>query len=145
MNTDEIMERLRISRGNASMSLRSLVEWGIVQRVHKRGDRKEYFEAEQDVWALARTIIRERLRREILPMLATLYEIRDQTGEAAAGASATAAASAEQVPAEDVAAHNQRLDQLLELVQTIDRLGERFVGSEGKGLRLAASVLSKVI
>lgn len=145
MNTDEIMERLRISRGNASMSLRSLVEWGIVQRVHKRGDRKEYFEAEQDVWALARTIIRERLRREILPMLATLYEIRDQTGEAAAGASAAAAASAEQVPAEDVAAHNQRLDQLLELVQTIDRLGERFVGSEGKGLRLAASVLSKVI
>lgn len=144
MNTDEIMERLRISRGNASMSLRSLVEWGIVQRVHKRGDRKEYFEAEQDVWALARTIIRERLRREILPMLATLYEIRDQTGEAAVGAPASGA-PAEPVPAEAVAAHNQRLDQLLELVQTIDRLGERFVGSEGKGLRLAASVLSKVI
>ena len=54
-------------------------------------------------------------------------------------------AATEQVSADTVAAHNQRLDQLLELVQTIDRLGERFVGSEGKGLRLAASVLSKVI
>lgn len=146
MNTDEIMERLRISRGNASMSLRSLVEWGIVQRVHKRGERKEYFEAEQDVWALARTIIRERLRREILPMLATLYEIRDQTGEGAAGMTPTAGGgSSEPVSAEAIVQHNQRLDQLLELVQTIDRLGERFVGSEGKGLRLAASVLSKVI
>lgn len=145
MNTDEIMERLRISRGNASMSLRSLVEWGIVQRVHKRGDRKEYFEAEQDVWALARTIIRERLRREILPMLATLYEIRDQTGQVAAAATPATTTGTEPVPAEVVTQHNQRLDQLLELVQTIDRLGERFVGSEGKGLRLAASVLSKVI
>lgn len=146
MNTDEIMERLRISRGNASMSLRSLVEWGIVQRVHKRGERKEYFEAEQDVWALARTIIRERLRREILPMLATLYEIRDQTGEGAAGTTPTAGGGlSEPVPTEAIVQHNQRLDQLLELVQTIDRLGERFVGSEGKGLRLAASVLSKVI
>lgn len=139
MNTDEVMERLRISRGNASMSLRSLVEWGIVQRVHKRGDRKEYFEAEQEVWALARTVIRERLRREILPMLATLFEIRDETGEAAV------AAEGEAVPSAMVAAHNQRLDQLLDLVQTIDRLGERFVGSEGKGLRLAASLLSKVV
>ena len=134
------MERLRISRGNASMSLRSLVEWGIIERIHKRGDRKEYFQAEQDVWAIARTIIRERLRREILPVLATLYEIRDQTGENASEEATDSAAAPE-----TIAAHNERLDRLLELVQTIDKLGERFVGSEGKGLRLAATVLSKVI
>lgn len=141
LNTDEVMDRLRISRGNASMSMRALVEWGIVQRVHKRGDRKEYFEAEQDVWSLARTVIRERLRREIMPLLATLYEIRDETGEAGTAA----AGRGEPAKPEEVAAHNQRLDKLMELVQMIDRLGERFVGSEGKGLRLAASVLSKVV
>lgn len=147
LNTDEVMDRLRISRGNASMSLRSLVEWGIVQRVHKRGDRKEYFQSEQDVWSLARTIIRERLRREILPVLQTLYEIRDETGSAAKPTGETGGADGDRelVPAAVVAQHNQRLDQLLELVQTIDRLGERFVGSEGKGLRLAATVLSKIV
>jgi DNA-binding transcriptional regulator GbsR (MarR family) len=149
MNTDEVMDRLRISRGNASMSLRSLVEWGIVQRVHKRGDRKEYFQSEQDVWSLARTIIRERLRREILPVLQTLHEIRDETADAAkpTGESKRAAGESggEMVPAAVVAQHNQRLDQLIELIQTIDRLGERFVGSEGKGLRLAATVLSKIV
>src|SRR5690606_4668160 len=47
LNTDEVMDRLRISRGNASMSLRALLDWGIVFKVHKRGDRKEYFEAQQ--------------------------------------------------------------------------------------------------
>ncbi len=149
LNTDEVMDRLRISRGNASMSLRSLVEWGIVQRVHRRGDRKEYFQSEQDVWALARTIIRERLRREILPVLQTLYEIRDETAAAAKTTGDAPAepspADRELVPAAKIAQHNQRLDQLLELVQTIDRLAERFVGSEGKGLRIAATVLSKIV
>ncbi|MGE3107486.1 MAG: GbsR/MarR family transcriptional regulator [Phycisphaerales bacterium] len=131
LNTDEIMDELSISRGNASMSLRSLVEWGIVSRVHKRGDRKEYFQAEQDVWALCRTIIRERLRREIHPLMTALFEVRDMT-QGAGGS------------AEGVSEHNKRMDDLLELMQMIDRLGERFVGSDGRGLRLAASVLSKV-
>jgi DNA-binding MarR family transcriptional regulator len=43
--TDDVMERLNISRGNASMSLRSLCDWGIVRRLHKRGQRREYFES----------------------------------------------------------------------------------------------------
>src|SRR5690242_11423138 len=59
MNTDEVMERLQISRGNASMSVRALVDWGVVERTHKRGDRKEYFLAEQDVWTMFRAILRE--------------------------------------------------------------------------------------
>jgi DNA-binding transcriptional regulator GbsR (MarR family) len=130
LNTDEIMERLSISRGNASMSLRSLVEWGIVSRVHKKGERKEYFEADQDVWALSRKVIRERLRRELHPLLTSLFEVREATQTSQ--------------PNKDVQEHNARLDELLELVQTIDRLGERFVGSEGRGLKLAATILSRM-
>lgn len=155
LNTDEVMERLKISRGNASMSVRALVEWGLVSRVHKRGDRKEYFEADQDVWSIARTIIRERLRREILPLLATLHDMRDETGEhrhntgtALALPSAGTTAPAGPAGADQIKAFNERLDRLVELVQTIDKLGERFVGSEGaggKGLRMAATLLSKVL
>ncbi len=139
LNTDEVMERLRISRGNASMTLRSLLEWGIVARVHKRGDRKEYFEAEQDVWSLARKIMRERLRREILPTLTTLHEIRDLTGSAASES------GADRVLSMELARHNDRLDAMLELITTLDRLAERFVGSEGPGLKAAAKLLSKIV
>jgi DNA-binding transcriptional regulator GbsR (MarR family) len=164
MNTDEVMDRLHISRGNASMSLRSLLEWGLISRVHKRGDRKEYFSAEQDAWTIARLIIRERLRREILPTLTTLHDIRDHTrpdaqpdGPLPAGRSEVARPLAVTAPAADalpdidpptpqeLAQHNDRLDALLELVTTVDKLAERFVGSEGKGLKLAASLLSKII
>jgi len=143
LNTDEVMERLEISRGNASMSLRALVDWGIVTKVHRRGDRKEYFQAEQDVWTMLKQVIRERLRREVHPVLTSLFEIRDLTA-ATAQTSAPSAADHPTVPPEVVRDHNTRLDALLDLLQTMDRLGERFVGSEGKSLQLAASILSKI-
>src|SRR3712207_5045544 len=50
--TDDVMERLNISRGNASMSLRALCDWGIIRRLHKRGERREYFESLGDVWEM---------------------------------------------------------------------------------------------
>ena len=37
--TDDVMERLNISRGNASMSLRALQDWGIIRRFHRRNSR----------------------------------------------------------------------------------------------------------
>lgn len=70
--TDDIMEQLAVSRGSASMNLRELVKWGLIERVHRRGDRKEYFEAEKDVWQMFETIVRERRRREIQPIVETL-------------------------------------------------------------------------
>jgi len=129
MCTDEIMDRLQISRGNASMSLRALVDWGVVSRTHRRGDRKEYFVAEQDVWAMFRAIVRERMRREVAPLLASLYEIRDLTPDARGPS---------------IAEHNRRLDAMLGFLRTADRLSQRFVSPAGQGLRLAASVLNKV-
>jgi len=70
--TDDVMEQLTISRGSASMNLRELENWGLIQRIHRRGDRKEYFLAEQDVWQMFETIMRERRRREVLPIMETI-------------------------------------------------------------------------
>ena len=47
--TDDVMEQLEVSRGSASTNLRELVNWGLIHRIHRRGDRKEYFDAEKDV------------------------------------------------------------------------------------------------
>ncbi|MFN3652842.1 MAG: GbsR/MarR family transcriptional regulator [Armatimonadota bacterium] len=74
LSAEEIMERLQISRGNASMNLRNLEDWGIIQRVHVRGDRREYFKTTKDVWELMRMIVRERKRREFDPTLRSLRE-----------------------------------------------------------------------
>jgi len=72
MNTDEIMEELEISRGNAHGNLKELVAWGLVRSVVIKGERKEHFEAEKDVWTVVQRIARGRKRTELEPVLATL-------------------------------------------------------------------------
>src|SRR5207245_8350880 len=52
LSMDDIMARLEISRGNVSMNLSKLVEWGLVRRVHKRGDRREYYQSLSDIWEM---------------------------------------------------------------------------------------------
>jgi DNA-binding transcriptional regulator GbsR (MarR family) len=146
MNTDEIMQELGISRGSASMTLRSLVEWGIVSRAHLRGDRKEYFQAEQDVWKLFRTILRERKKREIDPLLDELRACRQMT-EPAPGrhdSSAPGRARPRRSGPQDasVEAYNARLDRMIEFVSMIDSISQRLMSS-GKGLEIAVKLFSR--
>src|SRR5437868_13624449 len=76
LSMDDIMERLAISRGNVSMNLSKLVEWGLVRRVHKRGDRREYYGSLSDVWEMFTLVAAQRKRREIDPVLTTLRRCR---------------------------------------------------------------------
>src|SRR5512143_586450 len=80
--TDDIMAQLHVSRGNASMNLRALVDWGLIRRVHHLGDRKEYFQADTDVWHMFETIMRERRRREVEPIVTTIERCREMVAEA---------------------------------------------------------------
>jgi len=68
LDTDSIMDKLDISRGNANMNLRRLLDWELIHKVQFKGDRKDYFSAETDVWKIVSTIIRERQQREIAPI-----------------------------------------------------------------------------
>lgn len=73
-DVDEIIERLNISRGNASMNLRSLMDWGIVQRFRRPGDRKDTYVSESDPWQIFAKVLRERKRREIDPTATAIRE-----------------------------------------------------------------------
>lgn len=77
LSTDEVMEQLEISRGNANMNLRALMDWGIVRKEFIKGDRKEYFVAEKDVWYLFKQITKERRKREIEPVISFLEELKN--------------------------------------------------------------------
>jgi DNA-binding transcriptional regulator GbsR (MarR family) len=144
--TDDVIDRLQISRGNASMSLRALQDWGLVTRTHKRGDRKEYFECESDVWAMFKTIARERKKRELDPVLASLYEIRDRTGVEFENKSKSAAPSNGKPSADDkqlLDQHNKRLDAMLDFMSTVEKLGQIMVAVEGAGMKLATNLIEK--
>ena len=79
LSTDDIMAELQISRGNAHSNLRELVSWGVIKSVIKKGERKEFFESEKDIWKMFCTITRERKRREIDPALEVLEDCKERT------------------------------------------------------------------
>ncbi|MDQ1141099.1 GbsR/MarR family transcriptional regulator [Pedobacter agri] len=81
LTTEEIMETLSISRGNANMTLRDLIGWGLIEKQHKAGERKEYFFADKDVWNIARQVAKERKKRELEPVLKVLIELSTVTGD----------------------------------------------------------------
>jgi len=78
--TEDVMEQLNVSRGNANMNLRALIDWSLVRRAMKVGERKEFFEAEKDVWKVATHITRERKKRELEPLVRLLDQLEDVPG-----------------------------------------------------------------
>lgn len=133
LSMDDIMERLAISRGNVSMNLSKLVEWGLVRRVHKKGDRKEYYESLSDVWEMFTLVASQRKRREIDPIVNTLR--RCQEGLSATNLGARAAQ-------EDIEKRRQRIDDLLKFLTLVDGLAQRFFESH-KSLREAVEILAQ--
>jgi DNA-binding transcriptional regulator GbsR (MarR family) len=68
LSTEDIMEKLQISRGNTNMTVRELIDWGLVYREIVVGERKEFFIAEKDMWQVSKCILRERKKRELDPL-----------------------------------------------------------------------------
>ncbi len=126
LSMDDIMARLGISRGNVSMSLSRLVEWGLVKKLHKRGDRREYFESISDVWEMFTLVANQRKRREIDPILSTLRRCRDELTPAAGAAQERL----------------RRINDLLKFVSLMDSLAQRFFESQ-RGLREAFERLAQ--
>jgi DNA-binding transcriptional regulator GbsR (MarR family) len=69
---EDIAERLRLARSNVSTSLRELLSWSLIRRVPVLGDRRDYYEAEADMFEMVRRIAQGRKAREIDPAIAVL-------------------------------------------------------------------------
>src|SRR6202140_3271844 len=117
LSMDDIMARLGISRGNVSMNLSKLVEWGLVRRVHKRGDRRDYYESLRDIWEMFTLVAAQRKRREIDPILSTLRHCKEELSPEALGALAEEPAALER---------GQRVNDLLTFLTQVDNLAQRF-------------------
>lgn len=135
-STDDVMERLNISRGNASMSLRALCNWGIIERQHKRGERREYFSTISDVWEMFSIIAAERKRREMDPVLATIKECQKMLDESSLGKSARR---------DDIAMTRERLAGMEEFMVVTNKIFAQFISNAKSGLTRVARVLLKAL
>ena len=91
LTAEEIAATLGLARSNVSNSIRELMAWDLVRRVPVRGDRREHFEAETEVWEIAMRIAAVRKEREIDPAVAVLRACSsDAERDAAVNATARA-------------------------------------------------------
>jgi HTH-type transcriptional regulator, glycine betaine synthesis regulator len=108
---DDICKELQISRGNASMSLKELRSWRVIQRVHVPGDRRDFYVTEQDVWSMFFRIIDERKRREFDPAISAVRQALDSTEAVDSKVGA-------------------RLEQMGELLDIMDKVMSHTLGDE---------------
>lgn len=116
MSADEIVDRLHISRGNASMNLRDLMDWGIVRRFRKPGERRDTYVSEADPWHMFARVARERKRRELDPTAGAIQECLARLPESA------------QAPEADL--FRARLAALLEIFELIDAAYRQILSSD---------------
>jgi HTH-type transcriptional regulator, glycine betaine synthesis regulator len=116
LEVNEIMDRLQISRGNASMNLRELMDWGIVRRFRQPGDRKDTYISETDPYQMFLRVVRERKRRELDP---TADAIREVIGKLP-----------ESDQSEDTSGLRKRLLALVEIFELIDVAYNQVFGAE---------------
>ena len=108
LDTDSIMEQLHISRGNANMNLRNLVQWQLVNKVHFTGKRKDYYTAEKDVWNIVAVLIDERQQREIAPIQQNLVECVELLND-------------DHELTKDEAVFKERIENFIEFLEMFDR------------------------
>ena len=125
LTADEIMERLNISRGNVSMNLRALMSWGVVHRQHRKGDRKQYFVAEEDPWRWFKNVVRERRKREVEPIIEAFSDTLSLLPAPHSGTNGKAHPAEE--AGEDTQELRARLEQMRDFVQVFNRGIEMFL------------------
>ncbi|MBN2663877.1 MAG: hypothetical protein JXR68_09530 [Bacteroidales bacterium] len=80
LSADEIMDILKISRGNTNMNVRILMDWGLVYKEHNLGERKEFFVGEKDLWTVFKRVIKYRKEKEFDPMLEVVKTYKNVEG-----------------------------------------------------------------
>ena len=72
LTAEEIAASLGLARSNVSTSIRELMAWNLIRRVPVKGDRRDHFEAEADLWEIAMRIAAVRKERELDPAVDAL-------------------------------------------------------------------------
>ena len=95
MTLDDMVKKLESSKGNVSINIRALERWGLVRQIYKWADRKNYYEAEPDIWKAVSGILQERERKESQQIISSLNQSVERLEQASKDASGQEAATAQ--------------------------------------------------
>jgi HTH-type transcriptional regulator, glycine betaine synthesis regulator len=137
LTAKQLRDRLQLSSGAVSMTLSELGRWGVARKLWVQGDRRDFYEAEANIWKMVSRVIRERELAEIVHAIEAFEEalvaLEHQGSERGEGT----------VPdvgdAQRAQVQRKRIEQLLELA----RLGRTMLEALISSARLDASWLPR--
>jgi DNA-binding transcriptional regulator GbsR (MarR family) len=129
LTADEIADTLGLARSNVSNSIKELLGWNLIRRVPIRGERRDHFEAETDIWEMFLRIAAGRKEREIDPAVAVL---RACTADAERDASVTPVARA-------------RLNDMLTFIEMMERWYAQMLSVPRPQIATAIKLGAKVV
>ena len=109
LSTEDVMETIQLSRGNVNINMRELINWRLVSKQNKIGERREFFTAQSDIMSMAQNIVEERKRRELQPVLALLSKLKNEELEG---------------NKDEVAHFKQLMQELDDFIKQLDQLSE---------------------
>jgi len=127
LTLEEMSSKLKTSRSNISLNVRGLLDLGVVQKEIIRGERKDYYSAEDDIAKVAKLLALAKKRKELDPAMEVV-------------ARALEAAETESDEAEFI---TQRLEELNRHMGFVNAIFHAFVGSEIDAAGLAEVVKIK--
>jgi len=77
LSLDDLVERLKVSKGNVSVNIRELERWGAVRQIWIKGSRKDFYVAEEDI----KKIISERVKSSILKRVTEVSQMLAEFNE----------------------------------------------------------------
>jgi DNA-binding transcriptional regulator GbsR (MarR family) len=114
VDSQTISEELNISRGNTSMCLKELRNWGVIQKFNISGDRRDFFAAEADTWNMLYKIAVNRKNREFDPALEALQRL---------------------LKTKDIKKNkrvHERLSEIEDILMTLNQIASKFLENENK-------------
>ncbi|MBX3270057.1 MAG: MarR family transcriptional regulator [Sandaracinaceae bacterium] len=134
LSAHDLRERLQLSAGAVSMTLKELSAWGTVRKVWIQGARRDHFTAEGDLWKMVSRVFRQRELVEVQEVVASLERALEALDREPLDADAPDSARRAR-------AQRERLLQLLEL----SRLGHRLLHGLVSEARVDARALARVL
>src|SRR5262245_59599072 len=125
LTLEDMSQKLATSRSNVSMNVRGLLDLGVVHKVFVRGERKDYYTAEDDITKVAKLLALAKKRKELDPAIETVEK-------------ALAAANASR---DDDAM--QKLEELKRHMDFVNAIFHAFAGGEADPKSLARVIKVK--
>jgi DNA-binding transcriptional regulator GbsR (MarR family) len=116
LSLGEIADKLNVSKGSVSLNTQNMERWGMIKRINRPADRRDYYEPNIDFWDVIRGILSNREKKVISELKSSLADIIVNIKKSGAG--------------KEAKFYRERFQHMLDFTNTFLRLFNAYMAME---------------